>query len=219
MRKREGSKRKGIDEENIPKKKSKLLTFFKYIFCFSLIGTLITVPTLMYIDNYFYRISQSSVNSNPIRTSKEEITNALDIVIEDGITDIQISYDNKYYTYLKDSKIYINDLETGENVHVIEEEYPICYFNLLYDKNMILYFVDYEGRYADTLTLNTYEIDTDRSAEYNSFTVYNFSKIKDMSMSPIINLIYINVETKTQYSTNNVIYQIDYGRSKIRINI
>ncbi|MDO4283438.1 MAG: hypothetical protein Q4D02_07360 [Clostridia bacterium] len=205
-RRREGSQNNDL---NI-KSHSKLKSFFKYIISFTLIGTLITVPTLMYVDNFIYKISQSSINSNPIRTSnEEEIGNALNITLEDGITDLQISYNNKYYTYLKDSKIYINDLETGENINIIEEEYPICYYNLLYDKNMIMYFVEYEGRYASTLTLNTYEIDTERQAEYNSFTVYNFSKIKDMSMSPIVNMIYINVETKTQYSSNNIIYKID----------
>lgn len=205
-RKREGNK----DNEFKVKPRSRVKRFFKYIFSFALIGTLITVPTLMYVENFIYKISQSSINSNPIRTSKdEEITNQLDITLEENATDLQISYNNKYYTYLKDSKLYINSLETGETIHVIEEEYPICYYNLLYDKNMIMYFVEYEGRYASTLTLNTYEIDTERQAEYNSFTVYNFSKIKDMSMSPIVNMIYINVETKTQYSTNNIIYKID----------
>lgn len=205
MGRREGN----IENEYKVKPKSRLKRFFKYVISFTIIGTLITVPTLMYIDNFIYKISQSSINST-IRTSKEqEITNSLNISLEEGATDLQISYNNKYYTYLKDSKIYINSLETGENIHTIEEEYPICYYNLLYDKNMIMYFVEFEGRVASTLTLNTYEIDSKRQAEYNSFTVYNFSRIKDMSMSPLINMIYINVETKTQYSSNNIIYKID----------
>ena len=201
---------KNKNEENFGKSHSKLKSFFKTIFSFALIGTIITVSLLMYIDNFIYKISQSSINTNPVRTSKNtEITNAFEIQLDDDATDVQISYNNKYYTYLKDSKIYINDIKTGENIHILEEDYPICYYNLLYDKNMIMYFVEAEGRYASTLTLNTYEIDSERQAEYNSFTVYNFSKIKDMSMSPVVNMIYINVETKTQYATNNVIYKID----------
>lgn len=205
MGRREGS----LNDEIKRKPKSRLKGILKYIISFTIIGTLITVPTLMYIDNFIYKISQSSINST-VRTSKnEEIANSLNISLDDSATDLQISYNNKYYTYLKDSKIYINDLKTGENIHIIEEEYPICYYNLLYDKNMIMYFVEFEGRAASTLTLNTYEIDSKRQAEYNSFTVYNFSKIKDMSMSPLINMIYINVETKTQYSSNNIIYKID----------
>lgn len=206
MRNREGNR---LNEFKV-KSHFSFTRFLKYVMSFVIIGTLITVPLLMYVDNFIYKISQSSINSNSIRTPKgSEIANALNITLDSDATDLQVSYNNKYYTYLKDSKIYINSLETGENIHIIEEEYPICYYNLLYDKNMIMYFVRYDGRSASTLTLNTYEIDSERQAEYNSFTVYNFSRIKDMSMSPLINIIYINVETKTQYASNNIIYKID----------
>ncbi len=210
-------KRSGAKFNDEPKKRkkkgSKVFKFFRYMFIYMIIGTLITVPTLMYIDKFIYNLSQSSINGNIVDPNSNKnnatLTNALNIKIDEEAESVQYSYDNKYYTYLKDSKIYVNDLETGENLTIIEDESPICYFNLLYDKNLLMYFTEYEGRYASTLTLYTYDLDTERTNEFNTFTVYNFSRIKDMSMSPIINIIYINVETQTQYSTNNVIYKID----------
>lgn len=194
------------------KKHSRLLGGMKYCLGFAIIGTLIAVPILMYIERFMYSLSQSSINiSSNISSNKNgtQISSTSNIQLDKDAASVQYSYNNKYYTYLKDSKIYINSLETGENVDIIEEELPICYYNLLYDKNMILYFTEEEGRYASTLTLKTYEIDTQRTGDYNDFTVYNFSCIKDLCMSPIINIIFINVETKTQYATNNVIYRID----------
>ena len=194
------------------KKHSKLIGFMKYCFGFAIIGTLIAVPILMYIERFMYSLSQSSINiGSNISSSKNgtQIASTSNIQLDKDAESVQYSYNNKYYTYLKDSKIYINSLETGENVDIIEEELPICYYNLLYDKNMILYFTEKEGRSASTLTLKTYEIDTQRTGDYNDFTVYNFSCIKDLCMSPIINIIFINVETKTQYATNNIIYRID----------
>ena len=58
-----------------------------------------------------------------------------------------------------------------------------------------MYFVeDTSGSYT-TLTLRTFEIATQRTTDYNDFNVTNFSRIKDITMSPLINIIYINVET------------------------
>ncbi len=80
---------------------------------------------------------------------------------------------------------------------------------MLYDKNLILYFTKTNNGTSATLKLTTYDIGTKRKIEYNTFTVKNFSRIKNMDMSPVINMIYINVEQKTGNSTNNIIYKIN----------
>ena len=131
----------------------------------------------------------------------------------DGAESVQYSYDNKYYTFLKDNKVHIYDSEKNEEVKVVEDELPICYYNLLYDKNLIIYFTESEGNKRSKLTLKTYEIETERASEYNKITVNNFSKVKEMSMSPIINIIYVNIETKSGVRTNNIVYRIDLFNS------
>lgn len=184
--------------------------FLTYLVIFILIGTMITVVSMTLLDNFIYSLTQSSSIDTATSTNKKnEIKEITKLKIEDGATSLQFSYNNKYYSYLKDSKIYINNVSDGKNVDIIEETEPICYYNLLYDKNLILYFTETKSTNSSKLQLKTYEINSKKKMEYNKFTVNNFSSIKDMNMSPIINIIYINVETKTNKVTNNIIYKLD----------
>ena len=188
--------------------------FLLNIVVFAIIGTVITVPTLILIDRFIYSISQTSsiFTSTPIvstsSNSFKQVENA---------SEIQYSYDNKYYTFLNDSKIHIYDSTENKEVKVIEDENPICYYNLLYDKNLIIYFTEEKGNTISTLTLKTYEIDTERESDYNKIKVTNFSRVKDISMSPIINIIYVNIETKSGKYTNNLVYRIDLFNSMANI--
>lgn len=170
------------------------------------IGTIVTVVALYLVERYIISLSGTDVNENK-KENKEKGVKTINI--SKNAKDIQYSYDNKYYTYLFDSKVYIGSLESGEIIDTIEEDKPICYFDLLYDKNLILYFTKTDNGTSATLKLTTYDIGTKRKIEYNTFTVKNFSKIKNMDMSPVINMIYINVEQKTGNSTNNIIYKIN----------
>lgn len=181
-----------------------------YISIFFAVGILFTTTGLMVIDNFIYELSQSSVIVNAQTSNNQtEIKAKNKIILPEQIDNIEYSYNNKYYVYLKDSKIYINSIDDGKNIGIIEEKLPICYSKLLYDKNLILYFTEDESKNTSKLVLNTYEIDTERKSKYNSVNIYNFSKIKDMNMSPIINIIYFNVETKNGNKTGNMIYRID----------
>lgn len=170
------------------------------------IGTIVTVVALYLVERYIISLSGADVNESK-KDNKEKGVKTINI--SKNAKDIQYSYDNKYYTYLFDSKVYIGSLESGEIIDTIEESNPICYFDLLYDKNLILYFTKINNGTSATLKLTTYDIGTKRKIEYNTFTVKNFSKIKNMDMSPVINMIYINVEQKAGNSINNIIYKIN----------
>lgn len=192
-----------------------------YLLVFTAIGTFITVVGLSVLDRFIYSLTQTSsidtANTGESANKKETIQGITKIKLEEGATKVQYSFNNKYYTYLKDSKIYINTIADGKNVTVIEEEEPIVYYNLLYDKNLILYFTETKTGNVSKLQLKTYELSSKKTSEYNKFTVNNFSQIKDMNMSPIINIIYINIETKTAKATNNVIYRIDLFNSMSQV--
>lgn len=189
-----------------------------YLAIFFAIGTLIAIVALTLVDNFLYSLGQSSaIDTAQSQSNISTLQSGVKITLPDDVEEIQYSFDNKYYTYLKDGKIYINDLKDGKNIDIIEEEEPICYYNLLYDKNLIMYFTEEKLETSSKLLLNTYEIANKKKNEYNKFTVKNFSRIKDMNMSPIINIIYINVETKTTKSTNNILYRIDLFNSMSQV--
>lgn len=198
-------KKRKIKEKKVRKKINKKKLFINLAIYWA-IGTIVTVVALYLVERYVISLSGADVNENK-KENKEKGVKTINI--SKNAKDIQYSYDNKYYTYLFDSKVYIGSLESGEIIDTIEESNPICYFDLLYDKNLILYFTKTDNGTSATLKLTTYDIGTKRKIEYNTFTVKNFSRIKNMDMSPVINMIYINVEQKTGNSTNNIIYKIN----------
>ena len=198
-------KERKIKEKKVRKKINKKKLFINLAIYWA-IGTIVTVVALYLVERYVISLSGADVNENK-KENKEKGVKTINI--SKNAKDIQYSYDNKYYTYLFDSKVYIGSIESGEIIDTIEESNSICYFDLLYDKNLILYFTKTDNGTSATLKLTTYDIGTKRKIEYNTFTVKNFSRIKNMDMSPVINMIYINVEQKTGNSTNNIIYKIN----------
>ena len=193
---------------------------FIYILLFAAVGTIVTFVGLTLVDDFIYSLSQTSaIVTTPVASSGDsEFKEDTKLKIEDGAQYVQYSFNNKYYSYLKDSKVYINNVSDGKQYSVIEEEDPICYYNLLYDKNLIIYITAKQTTTTRTkLVINTYDIESQRKVEYNSFNVNNFSCVKDMNMSPIINIIYINIETKTLTSTNNTIYRVDLFNSMSQV--
>ena len=189
------------------------------LFVCIVVGTFITVGVLNVVENFLYKITQSSyLEVQTYRTNSQSEIKSTDLIsIPDNATQLQFSYNNKYYAYLEDGVIHINNIEDKSEYCTIKEDDPICYYYMLYDKNLIMYFVeDTSGSYT-TLTLRTFEIATQRTTDYNDFNVTNFSRIKDITMSPLINIIYINVETKSGVSTNNIVYKIDLFNSMSRV--
>jgi len=183
------------------------------------VGTAITFGILIFVDRKLYKISQSSyLDTETYRTNSSTELKDDDIIeVPDDSEQLQFSYNNKYYAYLENGSIHINTKDDKSEYYVIKEDDPICYYYMLYDKNLIMYFTqDTNGSYT-TLSLKTFEIATKRTTEYNDFDVRNFSKIKDITMSPLVNIIYINVETKNGVYANNTIYKIDLFNSMSQV--
>ena len=177
----------------------------------------ISLTLLFTVENYIISLNQTSaIDTSDTGEEKENFLELKDkVILPEDQYNVQFSYDNKYYTYLKDSKIYIYSIEDNKEVKVIEDETNdgIVFYELLYDKNMIIYFTETKAKSSSTLRLKTYNIDSKTEGTFNKFTVYNFSKIKQMHMSPVINIIYINVETGKGNSTSNTVYSIDLFNS------
>lgn len=193
--------------------------FIKSLLSCVIVGTIITIVLLNLADNYLYKITQSSyLEVDTYRTnSQAELKTSELITVPENATQLQFSYNNKYYAYLEDGCVHINTIEDKQEYAVIKEDNPICYYYMLYDKNLIMYFIEETSGSYTTLTLRTYEIATQRTTKYNNINISNFSRIKDITMSPLVNIIYINVETKTNFATNNIVYKIDLFNSISRV--
>jgi len=180
----------------------------KYIFTFMTIGFIITVVSLTLADDFVYSLNNSSTIVQD-SDSLKDVSTIENIKIDSGSTLAQYAFDNKYYTYLKDGKICVYDNKNKELIDTIEEKDPICFYNLLYDKNLILYFTQKKVGTSSKLTLKTYEIGSKNKMEHDDYTVNNFSRIKELEYSPVINIIYMNIETKSGIKESDSLYRID----------
>lgn len=180
----------------------------KYIFIFTIIGVFITIACLQFVDNFIYSLDNSSgiLQSSD---SLKDTSNSKNIKISSEAKQVQYAYNNKYYLYLKDGNIEIYNTEKQELESTIKEKDPICFYNLLYDKNLIIYFTEKKVGNSTKLSIKTYEISSKNKMEHDDFTVNNFVKIKELEGSPVINVKYINIETKSGLKENNVIYRVD----------
>ena len=179
-----------------------------YLVIFIAIGFFITTISLVFADKFIYSLNNSSIISEYSDNLKNTPI-AENIKLDSGSTFIQYSCDNKYYIYLKDGKIYIYDTKKKELIDTIEETDSICFCNLLYDKNQIIYFTQKKTGTSSKLTLKTYEISSKSKKQDEDYTINNFSRIKEFECSPLINIIYINIETKSGLKESNSIYRID----------
>lgn len=200
--------------------KNVLKVILKYGIIYSMIGAIITFVGLKLVDRYIYSINnstQEATTNNTVQPSTE--SKKTNISVPADADSVQYSFDNKYYSYLKDNEIYINNISDGTNVTKISDDTgDICYYNLLYDKNLIMYFTAEKSSTYSTLTnlkLKTYDIASgNKRDDYNTISVYNFSKVKDLEFSPVINIIYINIETSKNDVASDTIYKIDLFKTK-----
>ena len=205
-------KKKNKKSKEKKTKKNIWLTLFVCI----VIATFLCIVLFYFLDRFIYNLNHVNLLEENIEGMQNEDDINTGIVLEDGMTSVQYSYNNKYYTFLKDGKIYIREIATNAEVAVVESEYSICYYNLLYDKNRIFYITQNPATYSTYLQIWTYEISSGETSEYNEFSVSGFVKVKDLEFSPIVNILYLNVERNINGKTDNIVYRIDLFNNMTR---
>ena len=201
------------EEKHERKKKEKTPFSFKKfiikIIIMIIIASFICILLFYNLDKFIYNLEHSDPLVSPITGLQKESDIESGILIDSSMDSVQYSYNNKYYTFLKDGRIYIYERATNKETAMIAAAHEICYYNLLYDKNLIVYITKEAGAYSTDLQIWTYEFSSKKTSEYNEFSVSGFNKIKDMEYSPIVNIIYLNVERTVSGSLDNVVYRID----------
>ena len=194
----------------------KLLPIF---LLFIVIGIVITCSILIIINDVINKVNNSSA-INSISVSKVnyeyDINESLNVInINSNSNHHKISYDNKYIVYLKDNYLEIMNIDNSENNIIYEEvksENEIIYFTLDDRSNNVIYVTKYED---NMFNINVYNIDDKSSKEYNKIRIDNFSKVKQLVPNLRENVIYINFETKTLTSINNLLYKIELNSFKM----
>ena len=196
----------------------KLLPIF---LLFIIIGIVITCSILIIINDVINKVNNSSaIVSNSISKTNYEydINESLNVInINNDSNNYKITYDNKYIVYVKDNYLEIMDIDNNENnmIHEkVKNENEIIYFTLDDKSNNIIYVTKHKDK-DKIFTINVYNIDDKSNKEYNEIKIDNFSKVKQLVPNLKENVIYVNFETKTLTTINNVLYKIEVDSFKI----
>lgn len=113
-----------------------------------------------------------------------------------------MSSDGRYYSYLKDGKLYVMNILSG----VTEEAAAggdIDYSLLMHDRNIIIYFSlspSENDPSKEKLTVGTYNIDTKLDAVQKTLTVDTGSTVKQADYSSMTGHVYFNVKNGSSES-------------------
>ncbi|SNX52707.1 hypothetical protein [Thermoanaerobacterium sp. RBIITD] len=152
---------------------------------------------LFYVNNYFLTDS-AMVKTKKIvttNTSNSNEINEIKVNIPSNATNIKPSYDGKYLSYILNNELIILDTKTSKIVKSIYiDGNDIDYYKWLSDRNRVLYLHKELIKKVENLNIETYDVDNDQSNSVNK-TVYNSYKshVTDLTVSPLTNIIYINV--------------------------
>lgn len=167
----------------------------KKILKLSIISLIFELVVLYYINNYFL------VDTTFVKTEKVfgdiKLPHNIEITVPYGAKDIKISYDGKYISYIKNAQLYIVNTKTFKVIKQIKMEGKNTdYYTWLPDRNRILYFSKTKNVHGIKINLEAYDIDNGLNNTVNK-AIYlpDKSFVSYMTLSPLTNMIYINVDT------------------------
>lgn len=181
------------------------MRFLKKIFIYSIIGVVLTVLPLYYVNNILLAEASADEIKEVALTKVKTAIKKDGINVPDGAELVSLTNDENVVAYLLNGQVILKDLKTDDEIDKIQEESNIVYFKPIYDRNLLLYFM-YSG---NQLIIKTYNMDTKDKMEHKTFRVDNFVRIKDIKYSSLTNVIYVLVETSTDNYVIDKVYRID----------
>lgn len=177
----------------------------KLILKWALISLILQLCILYYINNYFL------TGLTTIRTEKvfaeNKMSRKIEITVPSDAKEIKSSYDGKYISYLEGNGLFITDTATSKVVKKIKiDGKNIDYYTWLTDRNRILYLNKTGYGKEKQINLEAYDADNKLNNTVNK-TIYapDKSVVSDLTLSPLTNMIYINVNSIDQ----SKLYQIN----------
>ncbi|GFR36239.1 hypothetical protein [Thermobrachium celere] len=181
------------------------MRFVKKIFIYALIGVVLTVLPLYYVNNILLAEASADEIKEVALTNIKSVLKKNGITIPNGAELISLTNDENVVAYLLNGQVILKDIKSDSEVERIVEDSDIIYFKPLYDRNIILYFI-----YSDNqIKIMTYNMDTKDKMEHKSFRIDNFVRVKDIKYSSLTNVIYVLVETGTENGSVDKVYRID----------
>lgn len=165
------------------------------------------ISSLYYLNNYFLA-DKSTFMSEKVYSETKEMPKNIAFKVPKNTSNIQPSYDGSYIAYMKNHNLIIYKSSTSKD----NKPYGLSidnvdYYKWLPDRNRLLYTQIEHRRLSDKITINAYDLDSNKKQTVNSITYLpRNSSVSDIEISPLTNMIYIKVSGGDGYDR---LYQIN----------
>lgn len=173
------------------------MKIFKRITVYIIIGLIVTLPLLYYVND------KVSYNSTAVISPEITTINSKDkkLSIPEDSTFIDVIEDSKYISYISDGDIIIKKLSDNTVLKKIDEIDPICFVTTPEKIHKVLYMVQGEKNFE----FKTYSIKDKESVVEAKIPRKAKSKIKSIYFSTLTNDIYVTISNDKYYD----IYKVD----------
>ncbi|SNX53506.1 hypothetical protein [Thermoanaerobacterium sp. RBIITD] len=182
------------------------MRILKRTFTWIIIPLLIEMGILYYINN-FYLSSTSTFHIKKIYTENDTLKKTIEVDIPEGAQSVKASYDGSYVSYLLNHQIIIVDTKTQNIKKVVAASNFIDYYTWLNDRNRLVYFYKTYSQGREAIQLEAYDLDINNKIKIDKL-IYapRNSHIDNVTLSPLTNMIYINIVDRNGYS---YLYRVD----------
>ena len=177
-----------------------------------MISLTIQISGLFYLNNNILT-SNGTVKSQKIAVSS--ISNKASVSkanVPNNATTIHASYDASYISYCLNDELYVVNAITGKSVNVSSSNgVKISFYKWLPDRNRML-IAETENR---NLSLSYYDVTQSQKIKVSDILmISSTSKVKDIEVAPLTNVIYIKVKNGYKYYS---IYWVNIMKSRKKI--
>lgn len=192
----------------------------KHLGTWMIISLVLQFSVLYYIDRYYLQ-TETSFKINKVITKAPE-KQAISINIPDDAININASYDGRFVSYCENGTLKTVDTSNGQLKEVLPAKGDtISFYNWVSDRHRLI-IAEKPNDGGGEIQLKSYDAAKDIKNNINDVTWSNSSsKVSDIQISPVTNLIYVKVSRnsyKSEIYLNNAmddVSSVDTTSSKI----
>lgn len=188
----------------------------KRIVIWILLSLVMQIAVLYYVDKFLFASEgvNATISTKKVDKEKEKKRN-VNIFVPEEAKQVALSYDGSYLSFYIDDELKLIDAYSGEEKTVeLEDKLSVSFYKWAPDRNIIL--IAAKKEYNKSSKYLFYSYDAERGVnekletkeqDETAFTTTKSSRVEDLQLSPLTNMIYVKAS-------------LDGGRSNIQsINI
>lgn len=124
--------------------------------------------------------------------------------VPENASDVSISYDGKYCSYISDGKLNIRDTQKNTAVRTIGPS--VLKAILMHNRNIVIYLTSGS---SGTLYVKTYNIDNGTVTEQKSIAIPGNAEVIKLDYSTATSTVFFNVRTGSGANARDTVYYLD----------